>query len=225
MVSKTIGGGSIPSSPAEVMTTQNSADNNDLTIETYRSGFDVYEERTPNQVGSEVAAWIEAFIHELPEHARVLEFGSATGRDARFLRERGITVLCTDVVDEAVARLKADGFEAEYYDFRETPPQSWIGAFDGFYANGVFVHATEADFIKNVQTISTLLKPHGVLAFSLKEGAGEEVSTEKMDMPRYFKYYSEEEVRNILASFPFEFVSLTYTHDKKWMRFILKKQS
>ena len=198
-------------------------DNNDITIDTYRDRFDVYEANTHREVSGEVQEWVDAFLRSLPAHASIFEFGSATGRDARYFNSKGYTVLCTDVIPNALERLQAENFQTDYFDFRDEPKVEWLGLFDGVYANGVFVHATRDQFKKNLNTILGILKPHGVAAISLKTGKGEEMSTEKVDAPRYFRYYSEEEVRMILNEFPFEIIEATYSHNGKWLRLVLKK--
>jgi hypothetical protein len=45
-----------------------------------------------------------------------------------------------------------------------------------------------------------------------------------MDAPRYFKYYSREELTHILNSFPYQILSLEEVSEGKWLHAILKKK-
>jgi hypothetical protein len=86
------------------------------------------------------------------------------------------------------------------------------------------LHATQEIFENALTNIIKILKENGVLAFSLKTGKGEEISLEKMDAPRYFKYYSREELTHILNSFPYQILSLEEVSEGKWLHAILKKK-
>lgn len=68
------------------------------------------------------------------------------------------------------------------------------------------------------------MNENGVVAFSLKTGEGEEISTEKMDAPRFFKYYSLQELKDILQKLPYEVLSLGHADNEKWLHAILRKQ-
>lgn len=63
-----------------------------------------------------VAAEIDAFVEALGGAGRVLEIGSGSGRDARELEQRGLSVRRTDVSQGFVDLLRTDGFEADQLD-------------------------------------------------------------------------------------------------------------
>ncbi len=67
-----------------------------------------------------------------------------------------------------------------------------------------------------------ILKPGGILAFSLKAGQGEEISYQKLPGPRYFRYYEEKEVRDILADTALEVVEVTTGDGGKWIRVLVR---
>lgn len=195
---------------------------NDITIKTYKESFNKYEERTPKEVSGEFAKWMDTFLNYLPKNGLVLEIGSATGRDARYFASKGYKVTCTDIIPEALDRLSKEGFETSEFDFRDEPREVWSNYFDGFFANAVLLHAPKEVFEKALVSISKVLKPGGVAAFSLKTGDGEEVTEEKMDAPRYFNYHNEEEMRKLLADLPFEIMSINHADDNKWLHIIIK---
>ncbi len=197
---------------------------NDLTIETYKKSFKIYKEMTSDEVNEELAKWIDYFTSYLPKNGTILELGSATGKDARYLASKGYKVTCTDVIPEALQKLSQEGFETSEFDFRDEPKEEWKNKFDGFFANAVLLHAPKDIFEKAVANIIKVLKKNGVAGFSLKTGEGEEVTEEKMNFPRYFKYHNEEEIRNLLAGLPFEILDISYLGNNKWLHVILKSK-
>lgn len=199
-----------------------SSDNNDITIETYRKSFDIYEEKTPNVVSGEFKEWIDFFLSFLSPDALILEIGSATGRDARYFRSLGYSVVCTDVIPLALEKLLEQGFEVEQFDFRDKPNAEWENCFDAVFANAVFVHASYEIFRNFLLNISFCLKSGGIIAFSLKNGEGEEMTKEKVGDFRYFKYYLEEELLKMFLEVPFELVRISYADDKKWIHVVAR---
>ena len=199
-------------------------DNNkfDKTIQTYKDKFDTYTERTPSEMNGESKEWADSFLMRLPENSKILEFGSATGRDARYFKSKGFEVTCTDIIPEALKNLEEEGFKTEVYDFRDNPKEEWRHSFDGFFANGVFVHASQEVLEKNLKNISEIIKPNGYAAISLKNGVGDEISERKLEAPVYYKYYTEPELREIILKSNFEISELTYSHEGIWMRLILE---
>ena len=198
------------------------SDPNDETIKTYQDNFAKFAAKTTPAPSEEFKIWLDTIISLLPKNPIVFEIGSATGRDARYFREHGAQVTCTDVLPEPLALLEKDGFKTSYYDFRDEPKPEWLGAFDGFIANAVLLHAPPEVFKKVLHTIGTIVKPNGLVAFSLKTGDGDIITLEKMNGPRYFKYYTEKGLREILSHYPYEIVSIGHADNDRWLQVILK---
>lgn len=199
---------------------------NDETIATYRENFDKYAERTPSTVKDEFALWLDMFIHTLPKNPKILELGSATGRDAMYLQERGAHIHCTDVIPEALEKLSQKGFETSQYDFRDAPAQSWLDTYDGVLANAVLLHANPDQLEQAFTNIHAILKSDGLLAFSLKEGSGQATTTVKMEAPRTFYYYTQDQVESMLAKHHFSVMYkniITSEIKESWLHFIARR--
>ena len=194
----------------------------DTTIETYRQNFGKYIARTPSEPSGEFKEWMDSFASYIPRNGLILEIGSASGRDARYFAGKGFRVVCTDIIPEALQRLSDEGFETAEFDFRDELKPEWAGKFDGFFANAVLLHAPPDVFENALRNIAIVLKESGVVAFSLKTGEGEEITFEKMDAPRYFRYYTESEIREVLSKLPFEIMSLSHADQEKWLHIIMK---
>jgi SAM-dependent methyltransferase len=196
--------------------------NSDITIQTYRENFERYAAKTAAKPAGEFKDFLDFFASCLPVMGFIFEIGSASGRDARYLAASSFNVTCTDVVPQALQQLSEEGFETAEYDFRDDPKSEWIGSFDGVFANATLLHAPHDVFQKALKNVTLMLKPSGVLAFSLKAGEGEEITSEKMDAPRYFNYHSEPEIRGILADLSFEILSIAHAEKGKWIQVVAR---
>ena len=198
-------------------------DVNDQTIKTYRDNFIKYAEKTPKEVNGEFKIWMDSFLSFVPKNGTIFEIGSATGRDASYFHLQRYKVFCTDVLPEELQKLSKKGFETAEFDFRDNPKQEWNNRFDGFFANAVLLHATQDVFKKTLINISSILKKRGVIAFSLKAGEGEEMLSIKMGSPRYFKYYTIEEIKEMLKELPYKIINISCADDGKWIHVIAQK--
>lgn len=196
----------------------------DTTLKTYQDNFEIYKEKTPNEVSGEFIDLLNTFISFLPLNSKVFELGSAQGRDARYLRNKGIEMYCTDIIPQALKELEQDNFQTSYYDFREKPKTEWFNIFDGVIAKAVFLHATQEVFEKSINNLSEIVKSGGIFCITFKLGEGEEIEREKIGGDRYFKYYSKLDLEQIIAkNSNFKILDIKETEDAKWIQLILKR--
>ena len=88
---------------------------------------------------------------------------------------------------------------ARHDDLTET------AAYDGVWASFSLLHAPKADFPHHLAAIHTALRPSGTLYLGLKLGAGEHRDT----LGRFYAYYEEPELRDLLAQAGFADISST----------------
>lgn len=199
----------------------NFSTNNQRTLATYDQYFQRYVDGTPSEVTGLQKLWLEDFVRLLPDGARVFEVGSATGRDARFLRAKGAKVEVSDATDAAVKYLRKNGFpKAGKFNVLTDDFPNYN--YDGVLASAVFLHFRPDELRQTFTKIHRSLKPGGLLAFSLKIGVGEETSYHKMDAPRYFHFWQPDEVRKECEAAGYEIESLEVA-DGKWLMVILRK--
>jgi hypothetical protein len=196
----------------------------DITIQTYKDNFELYKEKTSRVVSGEFIPWIDAFVKELPPHGNIFELGSAEGRDARYLRDRGLSVTCADVIPQALEALELDGFTTYTYDLRDEPRTEWTNSFDGIFAKAVYLHVPQEIFEQSLTRMNSLLKEGGIFCLTFKLGVGEEIETGKLGGERYFKYYSQHELETIIQKHPqFKIIDTSVTSDGKWIQLLLRK--
>jgi len=131
----------------------------------------------------------------------VLEIGSAGGRDALALEERGLTVRRTDVTPAFVELMRSRGHDAEVLDpLTDDLVDDQHGPYDGVWASACLLHVAREDLPAVLRNLAGATRPGGALAMSLKEGDGEEWSVHgNVRAPRRFTYWREAPLRAALA--------------------------
>jgi len=198
---------------------------NNRTIESYEGHVQEYIDGTPQEVSGNVKDWLDQTFATVPKEARVLEFGSAFGRDAAYLESQGYSVECTDATPAFVELLQSKGFNARQLNLiTDDIPRD----IDVALANAVLLHFTRDEVTHVVQEVYAALKPGGTFAFSLKQGEGEEWSEAKLGVPRYFCYWGASQIQELLAESGFDDVEILgdrQTEHATWLHIIAGKSS
>jgi SAM-dependent methyltransferase len=131
----------------------------------------------------------------------VLEIGSAGGRDALALEERGLTVRRTDITPAFVELMRSRGHDADVLDpLTDDLVDDRHGPYDGVWASACLLHVAREDLPTVLRNLAGATRPGGALAMSLKEGDGEEWSVHgHVRAPRRFVYWREAALREVLT--------------------------
>ncbi|QEE42296.1 class I SAM-dependent methyltransferase [Methylobacterium sp. WL2] len=164
---------------------------NRTTLSSYAAKFRQYGERSTQTLAGASKTWIDQILIGLEPDAAIFEMGTAHGRDAAYIAARGYAVLCSDAVPEFVAELLAKGVPAIVFDLLTDPFER---QYDLILANAVLLHFTDAEFDHALLKTVGALSAGGRFAFTLKAGQGSEWSNAKIDAPRYFRYWSRDEL-------------------------------
>ncbi|WP_434289377.1 class I SAM-dependent DNA methyltransferase [Celeribacter sp. SCSIO 80788] len=134
----------------------------------------------------------QAFADELPEAARILDFGCGPGQYSGWFASQGFHIDAWDASAEML-RLAAQhkGVTTRLARFNEL---SETGRFDGIWANFSLLHAKRDALPDLLSRIHRALKPKGLfhIAMKLGEGAGPD------KLGRYYTYYGEAELEGLL---------------------------
>jgi SAM-dependent methyltransferase len=200
------------------------SNSNDRTIQAYQDHVDEYiNGGTPHGVDGAVKEWIDAAVASLSKDARILEFNSAFGRDAEYLKTKGLTVECTDATPAFVDLLNSKGFAARELN---AITDDLGGPYDLVLANAVLLHFTPEELDIVLGKVFAALKPGGKFAFTVKQGQGEEWTDAKLGAPRYFRYWTEQELQPHLIRPGFEVTSIdsdVSTTRATWVQVIVTK--
>lgn len=199
-------------------------DDNQKTLEAYETGLDAYNaSRVPTVTGS-VKDWIDASLGMVPQSGKILELGSAHGRDADYIEACGFTIDRTDAAHSFVEYMKQDGKQARVLN---ALTDDFGKGFDMVYANAVLLHFTPEQSFTVIQKVYACLREDGVFAFSLKIGDGSAWSSAKLDAPRYFTYWNENDLKELILRTNFQLVfweeGSTGHDNSDWYHVILKK--
>lgn len=199
------------------------SETNNTTISSYNSHVQEYMGGTPHEVPGVVKDWLDGSLADVPKDARVLEFGSAFGRDAEYLTGLGYKVECTDATPAFVDLLQSKGFDAKVLNaITDDLPQG----LDFVLANAVLLHFTRDEASQVISKVFGALNAGGKFAFTLKQGEGEGWSEEKLGAPRYFCYWTEPQIRQVLETTGFGDVETSgdkATANSTWLQIVAKK--
>jgi cyclopropane fatty-acyl-phospholipid synthase-like methyltransferase len=102
----------------------------------------------------------------------------------------------TDGTPAFVDMMRSEGFEAHVLDLRS---DDLGGPFEAIPAVAVLLHLDRAQFETFLYRAHAALTHRGLLAFTVKEGDGSAWTTEKLDLPRFFTYWREPGLRELMA--------------------------
>jgi len=152
---------------------------NEDTVRSYdatAAEYAVEAATTPDWLARE----IEAFVEAVGGAGRILEIGSGSGRDARELERRGLSVRRTDVAQGFVDLLRADGFHADLLDpltDELADPQHPHTPYDGVWSCACLFHVMRDDLVTVLARLAGATRSGGRIHASFKEGDGEVRST------------------------------------------------
>lgn len=155
---------------------------------------------------------------------KVLDVGSGPGRDGVILQKAGLDVVCLDA-SEAMIKLSTErGLNSILGDFMQLPFED--GVFDGVWAYTSLLHVPKAEVEKPLSEIARVLKQGGIFGLGLIEGDTELYrESSGVGKPRWFSFYTKEEVESLLAKHGFEILYFEeFEVKKKYLNFISKKK-
>lgn len=171
---------------------------NKATIDAYNHEASTYITKTPHHYQTyhkPMLNWIDAALSQLGGR-EVLEIGSATPRDATYIRHKGYAVQTSDASEKFVDSLQSQGESAILLNaLTDTIPSGY----DLIFANAVAPHFTPSNLIKFLEKSFSALSAGGRLAFNLKIGSGDAWINEKLTAKRFIHYWQPEEIKEILT--------------------------
>lgn len=188
---------------------------NQTTLDSYQNQFGKYIATTPKNTF--VETWLVQTLGHIEKDTSILEIGSAFGRDALFMKEAGYTnVTVTDAFDAAIDTLKKQGLNAKKFNALTDELDEEFGL---IFASAVFLHFTEQQFESTLNKLRSNLGSKGILAFTVKEGGGEEWSKAKLDTPRFFYYWREDSLIRTVEKCGYKVLDIVTNEEfsQKWL--------
>ena len=184
------------------------------TVEAYDASAAAYRDGTVAASDDDRSAVLE-FAAAVGAGGRVLEIGSAGGRDARDLEVAGLSVRRTDITPAFVDLMRADGYLADVLDpltdDLDDPARPGT-PYDGVWASASLLHVDRADLPVVLARLAAATKAGGQLRLWLKEGDGEAWSRHgHVAGARHFTYWRAEPLRAALVGAGWEVEDLAHT--------------
>lgn len=186
------------------------ANENDMTLAGYNISVAEYIAKSPQAVTPELKEWIDVNLSELPENPMILEIGSGSGKDAKYIMSQDFKLELTDACQGFVDYLNSQGMKARLLNILTGDLDE---KYDMIFADAVFLHFTPEQLRMVLQKVSGSLKKGGRVAFSLKVGRGDEISERKLNVPRYFCYWTSQDIIRLLEDIGFLRINKLNTDD------------
>lgn len=192
------------------------------TVLAYDASAAAFRDGTENEV---IDAMISEFAAAVGSGGRVLEVGSAGGRDARHLETCGLSVRRTDVSPGFVELMRADGKVADVLDpltdDLDDPERPGV-PYDGVWANACLLHVERTDLPVVLRRLADATAVGGLLRFSVKEGDGAAWSTHgHVAGPRRFTFWRAEPLRAVVDGAGWEVETVRqyvgFQSDQPWL--------
>jgi SAM-dependent methyltransferase len=158
---------------------------------------------------------------------RILDAGCGVGRDTRYFIERGFMVVSFDASNGMVQ--KCNEYPHAFCQRLSFLEIDYKEEFDGVWACASLLHLNKAESKRAISKLTNALKPDGVMYISLKSGSG----NERDKRGRFFEYYDEESVREVIKSepqlvihemWPSRTAAMTEDDGATWLNLILRKR-
>jgi ubiquinone/menaquinone biosynthesis C-methylase UbiE len=156
--------------------------------------------------------WEETYIKKLLSYIDkpnpiILDVGCGDGRHSIMIDRNGGRATGIDLSKSMLREAKTlyPGGDFREADMRELPFDNDF--FDGIWSSGSIYHITKADAKKVVREFRRVIKTEGVVAVNFKLGQGESLEANPKSYsgsPRYFAYYTEDEMKDLFGSFGFD---------------------
>lgn len=197
---------------------------NKQTLQAYEQHVQEYVDGTPQEVSGGVKDWIDRMLDGLPKDASIIEIGSAFGRDAQYIEEQGYAVERTDATHGFVELLEQKGYTARDFNLIT---DSFEKQYDIVFADAVLLHFTRQELELSLSKVHNALVENGRFVFSLKQGEGEVWTEDKLNAPRFFCYWTEPQIREVLERTGFGGIEVTNSefgnNNPKWLHIIASK--
>ncbi|MFC2072507.1 class I SAM-dependent methyltransferase [Chloroflexota bacterium] len=166
--------------------------------------------------------WEEGYIKKLLAFISkldplILDVGRGDGRHTILIEKNGGRAIGIDLSKNMLEEAKSLHPNGDFRKMDMRRPLFDDNSFDGIWASGSIYHVTKSEASKVIREFRRVLKMNGVVAVNFKLGGGEEMEANPKSYsgsPRYFAYYTRDEMRAIFGSFGFkELESYTYPEE------------
>ncbi len=214
---------------------------NEKTLEVYNKKAKTYLETSikhddldpekAKRKRKQLEKFIRTNIKTLPKGAKVFEIGSADGTNAKYIEKLGYDITASDIAEDFINLIKSKGLKTIKFNVLEN---EFNEKYSAIFCWRVFVHFTKNDASKVLKKVYNILEKDGLFIFNAINRETREVDEEWVDFPneyhmeaeRYYKYFYEEELNEIITKLGYKIYNFHKEGGKnnnKWLVYVLKK--
>lgn len=201
------------------------------TLRTTIASYDLtaadYAEKT---LKIDTGAQVAKFTSYLEPGSLILDAGCGPGRDAKRFTDLGHHVVGIDLSSALLRIAQKHAPDADFLMMDLTHLYFPQAHFDGVWAMSSLMHLHKEKLPRALMQCHHVMKPGAPFYFCLKRGEGEGLETDKRyGVEKYFAYYSDEDVQQLIAGTPFEVLERSSTTidtsyaTNPWMDIYLRK--
>jgi SAM-dependent methyltransferase len=176
------------------------------TIETYEQAADFYDSLYPD-VNKEN---IDFFIYKL-NGDKILDIGCGSGRDAEYFVSKGLDVTGIDLSNRFIEISQDRVPKAKFIKMDMRNINFPVEYFDGIWLMASILHIPKLEVKDTIIKFREVLKTNGIIYISVKLGEGEKfVKRDRYKgLEKFFAFYTESEMSDLLENCGFEIIKLS----------------
>ena len=214
---------------------------NEKTLEVYKNKATVYLETSikhdnlfpekAKKKREELENFIKRNMETLPKEGKVFEIGSGDGSNAKYIEELGYKVIASDIADGFINEINSKGLKLIRFNALK---DEFTEKYCSVFCWRVFVHFTKEDASIVLKKVYNVLEDGGLFIFNAMNREIRDVVEEWVDFSneyhmgaeRYYKYFSEKELNEIIAETGYKIYNFHKEggeSNNKWLVYVLKK--
>lgn len=214
---------------------------NEKTVEVYKNNANIYLETTikHNSINPDKAKhkrenlenFIKKNIRLFPKNSKIFEIGAGDGSNSNYIKSIGYNITASDIADGFINEIKSKDIKTINFNILK---DEFTEKYSAILCWRVFVHFTKEDVLESLQKIYNALENGGLFIFNVINIETKNVAEEWVDFPneyhmgveRYYKYFSETELNEIIAKTGYkiyDFHKEGGENNNKWLVYVLKK--
>jgi len=214
---------------------------NEKTLEVYKNKATVYLETSikhdnlfpekAKKKREELENFIKRNMETLPKEGKVFEIGSGDGSNAKYIEELGYKVIASDIADGFINEINSKGLKLIRFNALK---DEFTEKYCSVFCWRVFVNFTKEDASIVLKKVYNVLEDGGLFIFNAMNREIRDVDEEWVDFSneyhmgaeRYYKYFSEKELNEIIAETGYKIYNFHKEggeSNNKWLVYVLKK--